>query len=94
MVLYRILWSIDIILGIIAVAFFVIGIGDGSVSSFNAVLWTLLLGGLAAVIFGSRALHNNGHRALATTLAALPAIPSVIFGAGMAAAIFGGVRWN
>lgn len=72
--------------------FFVIGIGDGSVSSFNIVMWLLLLGVLASIVFGSRALNLNGHRVLAMTLAAVPAIPAVI-GLGWIATMLLGERW-
>ena len=46
---FWILWGIDAIVGAIAVAFFFIGIADGSVSSFNIALWLVILAALAAV---------------------------------------------
>ena len=76
--IFRILWGIDVILGIMAAVVFVIGIGDGSVSSFNIVMWLLLLAVLASIVFGSRALNESGHRALAAALAAAAAIPAII----------------
>jgi hypothetical protein len=91
---FRILWVIDVVLGIMASVLFVIGIGDGSVSSFNIVMWLLLLAVLASIVFGSRALNENGHRALATALAAVPAIPAIIGSVGLIAASMMGGRWN
>jgi len=76
--IFRILWGIDVILGIAAGIVFAIGIGDGSVSSFNIVMWLLLLAVLASIVVGSRALNESGHRALATALAAAAAIPAII----------------
>lgn len=93
-VFFRILWVTDVVVGIVAVIFFVIGIGDGSVSSFNIAVWLLLLAGLATIVFGSRALQRVGHRALATGLAAVPAIPAILGGGGLVAATLMGVRWN
>ena len=63
-----------------AVFFFVWGVQDGSVSAFNVVLWAGILAGLGLILFGSRALHRNGHRGLATLLAAVPAIPALLYG--------------
>jgi len=94
MMFFRILWIIDVALGIMAAVFFVMGIGDGSVSSFNIVMWLLLLAVLASIVFGSRALNENGHRTLATALAAVPAIPAIIGSVGLIAAFMMGGRWN
>jgi len=94
MAFFRILWIIDVVLGTMAVIFFVIGIGDGSVSSFNIVMWLLLLGVLASIVFGSRALNETGHPVLATALAAVPAIPAIVGSVGLIAATLMGGRWN
>jgi hypothetical protein len=60
MIFFRIVWGIAIIVALIGVAFFFIGLADGSVSSFNIALWMAVLAGLAAVVFGSRALSKKG----------------------------------
>ena len=73
---------------------FLIGIGDGSVSSSNIVMWLLLLAVLASIVLGSRALNENGHRVLAAALAAVMAIPATIGSVGLIAAILMGERWN
>jgi len=87
-------WIVDIVIGLIALAFFVAGLNDGSISSFNLLQWTLLLGAIVTVVFGSFALSKSGHTKLASTLAALPAIPAIIIGVGLMTAIATGVRWN
>ena len=94
MMFFRILWVTDVVLGIMAALFFVMGIGDGSVSSFNIVMWLLLLGVLASIVFGSRALNETGHRVLATALAAVPAIPAIVGSVGLIATTLMGGRWN
>lgn len=94
MLFFRIVWGIDVILLLIAAAFFFLGIADGSVSSFNIAIWTLLLGGLATVVFATPALIRNERRALAIGLALLPAIPAVGLAAVMAGAMLTGGRWN
>jgi len=94
MTFFRILWGIDIVLALIAVAVFLIGLGDGTVSSVNLGLWGMVLGGFVIVVFGSRALTRSGRTRLGAVLAAIPAIPGVLYGLLLAAAVIGGVRWN
>jgi hypothetical protein len=92
--LFRILWGVCVVAAVIAVAFFFIGIADGSVSSFNIVLWVALLGGLAVVVFGSRALARRGQKLPAVALAAVLAVPTLLFGLMFVVMIVGGVRWQ
>jgi hypothetical protein len=94
MTFFRVLWGIDLVVAAIAVAFFCIGIADGSVSSFNIVLWVAVLAGVALVVLGSRALSRSGRRGPAIALAAVLAVPALLFGLMMATLIVGGVRWN
>lgn len=92
--LFRMLWWIDVIAAAIAVAFFFIGIADGSVSSFNIALWAALLAGIAVVVLGSRALARHGHRWPAIGLAALLAIPTLLYGLMIVIFMASGTRWN
>lgn len=92
MTLFRVLWGIDVLAASIAVAFFFIGVADGSVSSFNILLWLALLGGVGVVVFGSRALERNGRRLPALALASVLAIPTLLFGVMIGVMVLGGVR--
>lgn len=92
--LFRTLWWIDVIAAAIAVAFFFIGVADGSVSSFNIALWIALLGAIAVVVLGSRALERKGQRWPASGLAALLAIPTLLYGLMIAIFVLSGTRWN
>ena len=47
--LFRILCGIDGAIGLLVFGFFLAGLADGSVSSFNIGLWMGLLAGLAGV---------------------------------------------
>ena len=94
MTLFRILWGIDIVLALIAVAVFLIGLSEGTVSSVNLGVWAMVLGGFAIVVFGSRALSRSGRTRVGAVLAAIPAIPGVLYGLLLAIAVIGGVRWN
>jgi hypothetical protein len=49
-ILFWLLWTWDALVASMFVCFFVIGIGDGAVSSFNIVLRWGILGSLAAIL--------------------------------------------
>ena len=55
--LFWVLLGIDGAAALVALYFFFVGLADGSVSSFNAGIWLLLLGGIGAVIGGGLALN-------------------------------------
>jgi len=88
------LWGVDVVAALIALAFFVIGIDDGTVSSFNMMLWIALLAGLAVIVFGSNALQARGQRGLAFILAAVLAVPVLLACLFFALLLVSGVRWN
>jgi len=94
MTFFRIVWGIAIIVALVGVAFFFIGIVDGSVSSFNIVLWIAVLAGLAAVVFGSRALARKGLVPAACVLAGVLAVPGLLYALFLIVAVTSGVRWN
>jgi len=88
------LWGVDVVAALIALAFFVIGIDDGTVSSFNMMLWVALLAGLAVIVFGSNALQARGQRGLAFIIAAVLAVPVLLACLFFALLLVSGVRWN
>jgi len=88
------LWGVDVVAALVALAFFVIGIDDGTVSSFNMMLWIALLAGLAVIVFGSNALQARGQRGLAFILAAVLAVPVLLACLFFALLLVSGVRWN
>ena len=73
-------WGVDVVVALIFVYFFFVGLGDGSVSSFNIVLWLLILCVSAAVVGGSLALRASGRTVLAIALVTIVAVPSVLIG--------------
>ena len=81
-------WGIDVIVAAIFVYFFVVGLGDGSVSSFNIVLWLAILAGLASVLGGGLALRAAARTVLATALVTALAVPSVLIGLLFLALLF------
>ena len=91
---FRILWWIDVAVALVVGAFFLIGLGDGSISSFNAGLWAMLLLVTAGVVFGSRALYLAGNHRLATVLALVLAVPGIIAVLFIVVLLVTQPRWN
>jgi hypothetical protein len=92
--MFKMLWGVDALAALVLLFYFVIGIGDGSVSSFNLGLWLAILGGVAGVLFGSTRLRAAGQRGLALTLLAVLAFPAVMFGLFLLAVILLAPDWR
>lgn len=75
-------------------AFFVIGIGDGSITSFNLALWLGLLcaGGLS--IWAGRALRGRGKTALALAALSVSALPGLLAALFLLVVLVTQPRWN
>lgn len=93
-VAYRGLLACASLVAAVAALFFVIGLGDGSVSSFNLGLWLLLLAALAAVLWGGRALWARGRRGWAVAVLALVAVPGIVAALLMLLLVAAPPRWN
>jgi hypothetical protein len=91
---FRVVQVIDVLIALVVVAFFLIGLVDGSVSSFNIGLWLLILVAAAAILFGSQALHTSGRTGLAIALALLPALPVLFAFIVFLILIATGVQWH
>jgi hypothetical protein len=92
--LFGILFGIDSIIALIAFYFFVVGLIDGSVSSFNVLLWLAVLSGIAAVLGGGVLLNRNGYRRRANTLLLVLAFPGLACGLLLLIAVIWQPRWN
>ncbi len=94
MILYRILLTIDATVAAILLYFFFTGLEDRTVSMYNIEMWLALLGGAAAVIVGAYALKSKGRILAANAVLLVPALPGVLFGLFVLAAIVLHPRWN
>jgi len=81
-------WGIDAIVALIFLYFFVVGLADGSVDSFNIILWLMILLVLTGVLSGSFALRASARTGLATALVTVVAVPSVLIGLFFVALLF------
>ncbi|WP_270938605.1 hypothetical protein [Falsiroseomonas oryzae] len=94
MTLYRILLGIDGAALGIALFFFLWGVSDGTVSSFNILSWMAMLGVLAGIVGGGVALQRGGRPAAAKGLLSLLAVPAALAGLLILALILINPRWN
>jgi hypothetical protein len=88
------LWGVDALTALIAVYFFFVGLADGTVSSFNIGIWTVLLLGLGGVVLGSLALRAAGREAWARALVVALAVPAFGVGLFFAVLLVTHPRWN
>jgi hypothetical protein len=91
---YRFFLAVDAVALAVALYFFGIGLADGSVSSFNIVLWLALLGGIAAIVGGGMTLNAKGNRRAATLLLAVLAVPGVLAALFLLSILIMQPRWN
>jgi hypothetical protein len=94
MLLFRVFLAVDAAVAAVVLYFFVIGIADGSVSSFNAGLWAAILAGVAAVLMGGWRLNASGKRGAAVAVLAILAVPGLLFGLFVLSLIVLQPRWN
>ena len=91
---YRIMFALAAIVAAIAYFFFVIGVGDGTVSSFNIAMWLVLLAVVTAVLVVGRWLGTSGHPRAAVAVLSVLALPALLYALFMFVVIVSGERWN
>jgi hypothetical protein len=94
MKLFWFLWGWDALIALVFVVFFVWGLSDGTVSSFNIVLWLGILAVLGGVLGGSSWLRNAGHQRVANLVLLSLAIPGFLFALFFLVLIIAQPRWN
>lgn len=80
MYLFWISWGIDALITLVLVFFFFVGLSDGTVSSYNIIVWLVILIGLAALLLGGHWLFTHQYIIAATLLMALLAVPGILYG--------------
>src|SRR6476660_5670815 len=85
---FWLIWSIDAIVAAVVLYFFFVGLADGSVSSFNMLLWLALLAGVGLV------LRAKGKPHLGMVLCLFLAAPGLAFGVFFLVLISSHARWN
>ena len=94
MIFFRILVGIDALIALVVLFFLMWGLSDGTVSSFNAWIWALLVGGVAALFGGGLVLRANRQTVLANIVLAILATPGILFVLFFGLLIALNPRWN
>jgi hypothetical protein len=89
-----VLWGFDTLIALVFVGFFVVGLADGSVSSFNIVLWLAILAGLGLVTVGGLLLRRAGQTLMAVVLLLLLALPGLLAVVFFLVVLIAQPRWN
>lgn len=92
--IFLILFGIDVLAALAVIYFFVVGLADGSVSSFNITLWFAILASTAAILGGGWMLNAKGHRKLAYTVLSILAVPTALYAAFILLIVIAQPRWN
>ena len=92
--LFWIVWGFDALIAAGFLFFFFWGLADGTVSSFNIVLWIAILAGLAGILGGSHRLQSKGHTRPAVGLLLILAIPGFLGVLFFLAVLMLHPRWN
>lgn len=71
-------WVIAAAVTVVALGFFLVGLTNGTVSSFNAGIWVLILPGTVGVTWGSWMLKKNGRPGWGALLALVLALPVLV----------------
>ncbi|HTI83710.1 MAG TPA: hypothetical protein VL614_24930 [Acetobacteraceae bacterium] len=94
MTAFRILFGIDALAVAVVVFFFLWGVSDGTVSSFNILLWLVMLGGVGGVLGGGAWLRSQGHARVANSVLLVLAIPAMLLVLFFLLLIVAQPRWN
>lgn len=93
-IVVRTLVGIDVLVALVVVYFFIIGLADGSVSSFNMNLWLGLLVAVAAVVGGGWMLDTTGKPGAAIAVLLILAVPGVLYALFILLIVIAQPRWN
>ena len=94
MIAFRILFCIDALAATVVVFFFFWGLSDGTVSSFNILLWLSMLGGVGIILGGGLWLKSQGFLRLACGVLLILAFPVTMIGLFYLTVIIFPPRWN
>ena len=91
---YWLIWGFAALVGLVVVYFFIIGLLDQSISSFNIGLWLVILFVVGGVLLGSLWLKSADHLFAAKAVCWILAAPGLIYLLFMLFVLIGNPRWN
>lgn len=92
--IFRLLLVFDSLIVFVVLYFFIVGLADGSVSSFNAGIWFALLLGLGVVMGGGAWLHSTGRKRSGLILLSILAVPGLLALVFVLILLLTNTRWN
>ncbi len=88
-------WAIVALTALVFLYFFIVGLADQSVSSFNIKLWLITMIVFPLILAGSYWLKNHQYIKLGIGLLLIPALPALMYAVFLLIILLGGpVRWN
>ena len=84
----------SVVTNAVAIVFFVVGVGDGSVASFNIVRWVALLAGAGLSLWAGRSLRARGRFGPAIAALSVSALPALVGGVFLLLLLVTQPRWN
>ena len=94
MIMFGTLFAINVAAGLVALAFFIIGLGDGTVTSFNILIWAAMLGVLFSMPWAAWAVRLRGRARLGTLLLLPVALLAVLGGVMILVMIVSPLNWR
>jgi hypothetical protein len=92
--IYRVFLTVACIVAAAVVIFFVIGMADGWVSSFNAGIWLVALVVVGVVLLAGIRLARSGHHVAAIFVLAILAVPGILYVLFLILLVASGASWN
>lgn len=79
---------------LVLLAFFAVGVADGSVSSFNGTLWLGLLAAAGGSLWGGWTLRSRQHHLAAALVLSVVAVPGLLAALFALVLLIAQPRWN
>jgi hypothetical protein len=92
--LFWTLWGIDALICAIVAVFFILGVANGSVSSFNIGIWIAIWAALIGVLCGGLWLKVLGYPVWGAILLLILAIPGLLCGIFLVLLVTTNTTWN
>ena len=93
--IFWVAWAIVALTALVFVYFFIVGLADQSVSSFNIKLWLVTLFVFPVILAVSYWLKNHQYPIIAIGILLIPALPAVLYLLFLLVVVLSGpVRWN
>ena len=94
MIMFGMLFAINVAAALVALAFFIIGLGDGTVTSFNILIWAAMLGVLFSMPWAAWLVRLRGRQRLGMLLLLPVALPAVLGGVMILVMIVSPLNWR